>query len=489
MASQPGEGAGPSVSRACTAVAVRTRFTARVDPASGDRGCPGRQPGPGRAPAGSSGGATAPGRRSGGREGPAVPGAGDGAGDGAAHPPGRGTGAAAPSGPGGVAGAPGWGLRSIPLIAALLVAAATGWSAGQWWKEASLSSRGAAPGPARLLSQTALAAEPVHVVRPGETLYRIARRYGLTVDELARYNHIDDPTRITAGQRLRIPATARPGQAPGTGAGGRQGRDHAGAGSAGSARPGEAAGGAPAGAPGHGSGSGTPADEGGKAPNPGGDATRGGIVALTFDDGPDPATWPALLAALDRAGVKATFFLEGARAQQHPDLVRELSRRGHQVENHGWSHRSPGELGERATRAEIRRTAAVLGQLTGRAPLYYRPPGGLRDPAVFRWAQAEGHRVLLWTNIGAPDQPPQPPGQLAARVAASAYSGAILMLHATERATVEALPALLDELARRGLRPVTVDQLMQALQAAGAGSSPPAAGAAAPASSGESGST
>ncbi|HEY8394737.1 MAG TPA: polysaccharide deacetylase family protein [Thermaerobacter sp.] len=347
----------------------------------------------------------------------------------------------------------------IMLMAALVVLAAlAGWRVGLM-----LDARAAtgAAGPA-WNPRTALAAAPVHVVRPGETLFRIARRYGLSVDELARYNRIADPTRIKAGQRLRIP----PGAGQEGAAQGRVAGPNAGAGTHGTGRPGS-----PPAGPEHGNpGSGGDGDGGGKQ-DPG--AAQGGIVALTFNDGPDPAVWPDLLAALERAHARATFFIEGARARAHPELVRELARRGHQVENHGWSHEEPASPDERQARAAIRRTAVLIEELTGRRPLYYRPPGGLRDPAVFRWAEAEGHRVLLWTNIGVPDVPPPPAGQLASRLSDHAYNGAILMLHATQRRTVEELPAILDALRKRGLRPVTVDQLMEALSRA-AGAAPEA---------------
>lgn len=337
--------------------------------------------------------------------------------------------------------------RWLPAIASMILAAVLGWAAGLGWDH--LAGQPAANSPFPRSLPTALAAEPVHVVQPGETLYRIARRYGLTVDELARYNRLADPTRIITGQRLRLPATV---------AGGGDRQQAAGKEGAPSAEAPGSGGRGPAGAEG---------SDGWAA---------GGIVALTFDDGPDPATWPTLLSALDQAGAKATFFLEGARVQQHPDLAREAVRRGHQVENHGWSHRSPAELGERATREEIRRTAQLIQRLTGRRPLYYRPPGGFRDPAVFQWAGAERHRVLLWTNIAAPDVPAPPADQLAARLASGAYHGAILMLHATEPATARALPAVLEALHRRGLRPVTVNQLMNALSQSAAGQPTPSDG-------------
>jgi peptidoglycan-N-acetylglucosamine deacetylase len=100
-------------------------------------------------------------------------------------------------------------------------------------------------------------------------------------------------------------------------------------------------------------------------------------LALTFDDGPHAEGTPAVLAELDRAGVKATFYLVGEQAERHAALAAEIAAAGHEIGIHGFRHtlllrRSPGEL-----RDDLDRAATVIGEVTGAESLSYRPPYGV----------------------------------------------------------------------------------------------------------------
>jgi len=106
-------------------------------------------------------------------------------------------------------------------------------------------------------------------------------------------------------------------------------------------------------------------------------------VALTFDDGPDPEWTPRVLDLLGAAGVRATFFLIGARAAQAPAVVKRIAGDGHEVANHSWSHRNPWLCGPATTRAEVRRAHDTLADLTGVAPRHFRPPWGMVNAAIF----------------------------------------------------------------------------------------------------------
>ena len=108
-------------------------------------------------------------------------------------------------------------------------------------------------------------------------------------------------------------------------------------------------------------------------------------VALTFDDGPDPQRTPAVLDLLARQGVRATFFVVGARAEAHPELVRRMVAEGHVVGNHSYTHswRFPlRSLGR--TMEELCRTGEVLHRITGRQPRLFRPPFGVTNPTIAR---------------------------------------------------------------------------------------------------------
>src|SRR5947209_13106795 len=111
-----------------------------------------------------------------------------------------------------------------------------------------------------------------------------------------------------------------------------------------------------------------------------------GHVALTFDDGPDPASTPAFLDELDRLAVRATFFLLGEHAARHQALTREIADRGHELGVHGWTHRRPWIPCDPRESAEIRRTLEAVEVATGCQARWYRPPYGILTGE--RWAAA-----------------------------------------------------------------------------------------------------
>ena len=122
-------------------------------------------------------------------------------------------------------------------------------------------------------------------------------------------------------------------------------------------------------------------------------------VALSFDDGPDPEVTPRVLDLLDAAGAKASFFCIGQRARAFPDLVREIARRGHGVENHTEHHpRHFAALGRAGMRREILQAQAVLAELAGRPPRWFRAPMGLRSPLLQPVLDGTGLRLASWTR-------------------------------------------------------------------------------------------
>lgn len=126
---------------------------------------------------------------------------------------------------------------------------------------------------------------------------------------------------------------------------------------------------------------------------------RPGELALTFDDGPNPACTPRLLDLLARHELRATFFLLGCRAQAEPDLVRRIAAAGHLIGNHSWSHPNLALAGRKRIGEELARTSDVLEQLAGAPVKYFRPPFGARRPAVLRLARALGMVPVLWNAM------------------------------------------------------------------------------------------
>jgi peptidoglycan/xylan/chitin deacetylase (PgdA/CDA1 family) len=121
-------------------------------------------------------------------------------------------------------------------------------------------------------------------------------------------------------------------------------------------------------------------------------------IALTFDDGPDPAHTPAVLDRLSALGVRATFFVVGRRAEANPGLVARMAKEGHAVGHHSWTHGAPGETSTADLLAEARRTSALLQGLLGKPPRLFRPPNGKLTPGKLLGLWSLGQTVVLWNR-------------------------------------------------------------------------------------------
>lgn len=199
-------------------------------------------------------------------------------------------------------------------------------------------------------------------------------------------------------------------------------------------------------------------------------AAARGEVALTIDDGPDPEVTPAVLDLLDAAGARATFFCIAERAERHPQLVREIVRRGHSVQNHTHAHSHRFSLlGPRGFAREIEAAQRVLAGLTGEAPRFFRAPAGLRNPFLAPVLHRLGLTLASWTRRGY-DTRERDPQRVLQRLARGLAAGDILLLHdghcardAQGRPIILAvLPALLAELRGRALVPATLPQAVPA---------------------------
>jgi peptidoglycan/xylan/chitin deacetylase (PgdA/CDA1 family) len=174
-------------------------------------------------------------------------------------------------------------------------------------------------------------------------------------------------------------------------------------------------------------------------------------VVLTFDDGPDPRSTPLVLDALDAARAKATFFVIARKAEEHPDLVREILRRGHEIGLHSYAHdRLFAMRSEAAVRADILRGVEVLGRITGRRPTIFRPPIGHTNPRIARVVDALDLTMVGWSVSARDGLPGARLERVLARLRSKLEHGAIVLLHdAAERGDhvpvgARALPALLD---------------------------------------------
>ncbi|SDB63747.1 Peptidoglycan/xylan/chitin deacetylase, PgdA/CDA1 family [Belnapia rosea] len=208
-------------------------------------------------------------------------------------------------------------------------------------------------------------------------------------------------------------------------------------------------------------------------------------VALTFDDGPDPAVTPRVLDLLDAAGAKASFFVIGERAARHPALVREMLRRGHSVENHTYRHPLGfAAWGPGAMLQEIEAAQAAIADSCGQAPRFFRPPAGLRSPLLDPVLALAGLSLATWTRRGYDAVCPRP-DRVLARLSRGLGRGDVLLLHdgrsarsyAGTSVALDVLPGLLARIAGAGLSAVALPPAEDAPRVAAATAGP--AGAAA----------
>ena len=197
-------------------------------------------------------------------------------------------------------------------------------------------------------------------------------------------------------------------------------------------------------------------------------ATANNGIALTIDDGPDPGVTPQVLDMLDRYAAQATFFCVGDNAARYPDLCREIVRRGHAVENHSQHHRhSFALLGYSGYLRELQAAQETLTTITGRPPVFFRAPAGLRNPLLDPVLARLGLRLASWsargfdTRIGDVER-------VKNKLLRGLRAGAILVLHDGNAARaldgtpviLQVLPAILAAARAADLRFITLRQAL-----------------------------
>jgi peptidoglycan/xylan/chitin deacetylase (PgdA/CDA1 family) len=191
---------------------------------------------------------------------------------------------------------------------------------------------------------------------------------------------------------------------------------------------------------------------------------RDAVVALTFDDGPNPQATPSVLDALGEGGVRATFFVLGRHADRWPSLVRRMREEGHVIANHGYHHRKLTFRSPRYVRDDIARGTAAIQRAGGSRPALFRAPHGHRNPWVTSIARAAGQRTVGWT-LGVWDSARPGASIIADRAIRGAEPGAIILLHdgdgydafGDRTQTAAALPAIIRGLRERGFAFVGLD--------------------------------
>ncbi|MGE5390092.1 MAG: polysaccharide deacetylase family protein [Deltaproteobacteria bacterium] len=191
------------------------------------------------------------------------------------------------------------------------------------------------------------------------------------------------------------------------------------------------------------------------------------MVALTYDDGPDPVNTPAVLDALKNHNAHATFFVLGKRVAANPEIVRRIKSEGHELGSHGYSHPDYNQYKKAAIKDDITKTSDAICKITGRNPSWFRPPGGYLSYDMVDICRQQKLTIAYWTyqqdskdwrnGVGA--------GQIAGHITRHLEPGQIIVLHdgaPNGLQTARATDLLLKSLEKQGYQVVTMSELIKA---------------------------
>ena len=184
------------------------------------------------------------------------------------------------------------------------------------------------------------------------------------------------------------------------------------------------------------------------------------VIALTFDDGPNPDHTPRLLDMLKARNIKATFFMVGRCVVSWPHIVKRIADEGHEVANHSWSHPMLTALSTTGLDSQMKRTHDAIVKACGKVPAHYRPPyGAIRANQRQHLYDTYGYSTIIW-DVDPLDWKNRKAQTVKDRILAQTKSGSIILCHDIHGTTVDAMPATLDELKARGYQFATVSQLI-----------------------------
>lgn len=184
------------------------------------------------------------------------------------------------------------------------------------------------------------------------------------------------------------------------------------------------------------------------------------VLAMTFDDGPHPSLTPKLLDILKQRNIKCTFFLIGEQIKMYPNIVRRMIAEGHEIANHTFTHCSLTSRSDEQIRSELKKSEDALYEVAGVRPHLVRPPYGAINQRIKDLMFAEfGYSTIMW-SVDPQDWRRPGVSVVTNRLVSGAHPGAIMLAHDIHPPTIQAVPAMFDQLLAQGYQFVTVSQLI-----------------------------
>lgn len=183
-------------------------------------------------------------------------------------------------------------------------------------------------------------------------------------------------------------------------------------------------------------------------------------VTFTFDDGPDMELTPKILELLEEEKIKATFFVIGKKAEQYPELLQAMSKQGHIIANHSYSHSNfIGLFSSKKLEGDIERCSKIIEKAIGDKPLYFRPPFGVTNPRYSNVLKKIGLISIGWT-IRSFDTSVKNNNKLFERITKSITNGSIILFHDTQNITVEVLSDIIKFYRQHNVKIVSLPELI-----------------------------
>ena len=168
---------------------------------------------------------------------------------------------------------------------------------------------------------------------------------------------------------------------------------------------------------------------------------------------------PEILNVLDEENIKITFFVSGRWAANNPELLKEIYSHGHEIGNHGYSHKMHGKIDRETNRSEIKRTEEAIEKAIGIKTCYFAPPAGDFNEVTLEVAEELGYKTVLW-SVDTIDWKEGSTAQVILdRVMKKPHKGAILLMHPKVE-TAKALPEIIKNIKRENIEIGTVSDLL-----------------------------